>query len=86
MSASFFCGKVWIRSDPEVIKHFSCSIQLNETSIAHENLNAETYRHFLFLAFKLSDIIFFLLINVKMPTIVGIFNIYEQDKFHTQLS
>ena len=41
--------------------------------------------------------LFFLLINVKMPTIVGIltfmsrkncwhFNIYEQEKFHAQLS
>ena len=28
----------------------------------------------------------FLLINVKMPTIVGIFNIYELEKFHAQLS
>ena len=27
-----------------------------------------------------------MLINVKMPTIVGILNIYEQDKFRAQLS
>ena len=30
--------------------------------------------------------LFFLLINVKMPTVVGIFNIYEQEKFNAQLS
>ena len=28
--------------------------------------------------------VFILLINDKMPTIVGIFNIYEHDKFHAQ--
>ena len=47
-----------------------------------------------FLVFSLSDIVFIILINVKMPTIVGIlkfmskwyFNIYEQDKFRAQLS
>ena len=33
-----------------------------------------------------SDDVFILLINVKMPTIVGIFNIYEHDKLHDQLS
>ena len=36
-----------------------------------------------FLAFSLSDVVFIMLINVK---IVGIFNIYEQDKFLAQLS
>ena len=36
-----------------------------------------------FLALNLSDFLFIMLINVKMPTIV---NIYEQDKFHTWLS
>ena len=28
--------------------------------------------------------LFFLLMNVKMPTTVGIFNIYEQEKLHAQ--
>ena len=37
-----------------------------------------------FLPFKLSDVVFIMLINVKMPTIV--LNIYEHDKFHAQLS
>ena len=35
---------------------------------------------------KLSDVVFIMLLDVKMPTIVGIFNIYEYDKFHAQLS
>ena len=30
--------------------------------------------------------ILIMLINVKMPTSVGIFNIYEHDKFYAQLS
>ena len=33
--------------------------------------------------FKLSDVVFIMLINDKMPTI---FNIYEHDKFHAQLN
>ena len=32
------------------------------------------------------DVVFIMLINVKTPTIVGVFNIYEQDKFRAQLS
>ena len=39
-----------------------------------------------FLALSLSDVVFIMLINVKMPTIVGIFNIYEHDKFYAQMS
>ena len=36
--------------------------------------------------FSLSDGLFIMLIIVKMPTIVCIFSIYEQDKFLVQLS
>ena len=39
-----------------------------------------------FLAISLSDIVFIMLINVKMPTYGWRFNIYEQDKFRAQLS
>ena len=41
-----------------------------------------------FASIKLPDVVFIMLINVKMPTIVGIlhFNIYEQDKFRAQVS
>ena len=37
-----------------------------------------------FLALSLSDVVFIMLLDVKMPTIVS--NIYEQDKFCTHLS
>ena len=33
-----------------------------------------------------SDVVFIMLINVKMPTIVDILTFYEHDKFHTQLN
>ena len=39
-----------------------------------------------FIASSLSDVAFMMLINVKMPTIVGNFNIYEHDKFRAQMS
>ena len=39
------------------------------------------------LILRLSDGVIILLINVKMPTLVGIlFNFYGQDKFHAHLS
>ena len=34
-----------------------------------------------FLALKLSYVVFLMLINVKMPTIIGHYNIYEQARF-----
>ena len=37
------------------------------------------------LALSLSDVVFIMLINVKMPTIVGILH-YEQDESRAQLS
>ena len=49
-------------------------------SIAHTNYNTEKIKTFT--AFKLSGVVFIILINVKMPTIVGncwYFNIYECD-------
>ena len=41
-----------------------------------------------FLALCLSDVVFIMLVNVKMPTITIVwhFNIYELDKFRAQLS
>ena len=39
-----------------------------------------------FIALILSGAVFIMLVIVKMPTIVGIFNMYEQDKFRAQLS
>ena len=38
------------------------------------------------IALSLSDVVIFMLINVKMPTFCRHFNIYKQDKFRAQLS
>ena len=57
-------------TDSEVINLFSCSTQLSmkfQQFIETKMLKIKT-----FLAFKLSYVVFIMLINVKMPTIVGI--------------
>ena len=55
---------------PEVIKLFSCSTQL---SIKFQLLiKTKLLKNANFLAFKLSNVAFSMLINVKMPTLVGI--------------
>ena len=65
----------------EFIKLFSCSTQLSmKFQLLIKTKMLKTYD---FLAFKLSYAVFIMLINAKMPTIV---DIYEQDKFHAQLS
>ena len=59
----------------------------HKISTAHKKLQYRQMKTFL--ALSLSDVIFIMLIHVKMPTIVGKcwhFNIYEQDKFRAQLS
>ena len=71
-------------SGPEVIT-LSCSTQLSmklKPLIKTKMLKIKT-----FLAFKLSDVVSIMLINVKLPTIWH-FNIYKYDQFHapTQLS
>ena len=61
---------------------------LNSTE--HEILNAyKNKNNKKFIFFSGSDkpvTLFFQLINVKMPTIVGILTFCEQEKFHAQLS
>ena len=55
----------------------------------HEFLNAHKYKNiekFGFLGSYKPRMLFFPLINVKMPTSVWHFNIYEQEKFYAQLS
>ena len=55
---------------PEVLKLFSCSTQL---ITKFQQLIKLKYRQMKkFLALGLSDVVFIMLINVKMPTIVGI--------------
>ena len=57
--------------DPEVINIFSCSTQLSmKFQLLMKTKKAERIKYFL--AFKLSDVVFIMLINVKMPLIVGI--------------
>ena len=58
-------------------------------SVEHEILNPHKYKNIKKFSFLGSDeprMLFFLLINVKMPTTVGILTFYEQEKIHAQLS
>ena len=59
-------------------------------SVEHETLNAHKYINIkkvgFFLGLDKPRMLFFLLVNVKMPTIVGILTFYEQEKFCAQLS
>ena len=70
---------------PEVIKLFSCSTQLStkfqllmKTKILK---NKEVSN-----GLSLLDVVFIMLINVKMSTIVGILTFYEQAKLRAQMS
>ena len=53
--------------------------EIKTAPIKYKNAEIRTFH-----AFKLSDNVFIIQINVKMPTIVG-FNIYEHSKFHAKL-
>ena len=64
LSVSYF------RPGPEVTKPFSCSIQLSMKFQMRIKTNLPTMKKFL--ALSLSDAVVSMLINVKMPTIVGI--------------
>ena len=58
------------KPDPEVIKHFSCLTQL---SIKFQlPIKTKMLKNKDFPCFQLSDVVFTMLINVKMPTLVGI--------------
>ena len=58
------------KSGPQVIKLFSRSTQL---SIEFQMLiKSKMFKIKTFLAFRCSDVLFIMLINIKMPTIVGI--------------
>ena len=68
-----YCISCLLSPGPEVIKLFSCSTQLST------KLQLLKYRKMKkFLALSISDVVFIMLINVKMPTIV--------DKYRAQLS
>ena len=71
--------RVAIESGPEVIKLFSCSTQL---STKFQLLAKLKYRQIKkFLALSLSVVVFIMLINVKMPTIVGILTFMSRINF-----
>ena len=56
---------------PEVIIHFSCSTQLSMKFQMH--IKTKMLKNKIFSCFQtLTDDVFIMLINVKMPTIVGI--------------
>ena len=59
-------------------------------SVEHEILNAHNYKNIKKFGFFLGSdkprMLFFQLINVKMPTIVGILTFMSRKKFHAQLS
>ena len=62
--------KITANNSPEVIKLFSCSTQL---SMKFQLLNKLKYRQMKkFIALSLSDVVYIMLINVKMQTIVCI--------------
>ena len=63
----------------KVIKLFSCSTQL---STKFQLLIKLKYRQIKkFLALSLSDVVFIILINIKMPTIVGILTFMSRINF-----
>ena len=73
-----------VLSDPEIIKLFSCSTQLSMNF--PQLIKTETLNNIdISLALKLSDVVFILLILVKMSTIVGNLTIMRR-KSHAQLS
>ena len=61
------------QSGVEVVKLFSCSIQVSTKF--QLLVKTKTLKIAIFLAFKHSDVVFIMLINVKMITIVTIVNI-----------
>ena len=66
---------------PEVIKHFSCSTKLStkfELLIKTKYMYRQTKKFF---ALSLSDGVFIELINVKMPTMVGILTFMSRINF-----
>ena len=70
------------RSGHKVIKLFSCSTQL---SMKFQLLIKTKILTKKFLALSLSDVVFILLINAKMPTIVGILTFMSRINFMLSL-
>ena len=73
-------NKVWSRSYKTL---FMLNSTEHEISTAHKT-KIPTEKIILALSFP--DVVFIMLINVKMSTLVDILTYYEQDKFSAQLS
>ena len=74
-----------LKPGPEVKKLFSCSTQLSmkfKMVISIKNIKKFGF----FFGSDQRRMLFFPLINVKMPTIVGILTFMSRKKFHSQLS
>ena len=67
-----------LKTGPEVIKLFSCSTQLSTKFQLFIKTKIPTKR---FLALSLSDVVFIMLINVKIPTVVGILTFMSRINF-----
>ena len=82
LSAYYICKQFgprhFVRLGPEVIKLFSCSTQL---STKFQLIKTKIPTKKKFLASSLSDFVFIMLINVKMPTIVGILTFMSRTNF-----
>ena len=66
------CFNIEEKSGPQVIKLYSCSTQL---STKFQLLIKTKYRQMKkFIILSLSDVVFIMLINVKMPTIMSRIN------------
>ena len=73
-----------VQPGPVIMKLFSCSTQLSmKFQLLIKTKKLKTVD---FLGFKVSDSVFILLTNVKMPTIVGILTFMNRKNFHVQLS
>ena len=67
---------------PQGYKLFSCSTQLSMKFQLHIKINTCIPKKVkMFLTLSLSDVVFIMLINVKMPTIVGIFTFLSRINF-----
>ena len=69
---SFVIYHVLFFTGSEVTKLFLCSTQLSMKFQLLIKTKIEINEEFVFFTLSLSDVVFIVLINVKMPTIVGI--------------
>ena len=68
------------KTRPEITKHLSCSTQLSRKFqvLIKTKKNKQILKCF---TLSLSDVVFIMLINVKMPTIVGILTFMSRINF-----